>query len=94
MENYIALERLRYGDRVHVETSINGHLENKKIGPMLLITLLENSFKHGVMQVAGKSWIHLHVEAKENHIQISVGNSCKNTSSGKGIGLENLQSQL
>ncbi|QHT70956.1 hypothetical protein GXP67_32070 [Rhodocytophaga rosea] len=93
-ENFIALELLRYGDRVKVETHINGFLPDKNIVPMLLITLLENSFKHGVMQVSGKSWIILQVEGKADGIYIKVGNSCKNTSLGKGIGLENLQSQL
>ncbi|MDO1445862.1 histidine kinase [Rhodocytophaga aerolata] len=94
VENYIALELLRYDDRVHVETTIEGCKTDKNIGPMLLITLLENSFKHGVMQVAGKSWIHLLVEGRNNHIYIHVGNSCKDTNAGKGIGLENLRSQL
>ena len=94
VENYIALELLRYGDRVKVETCISGHVSDKQIGPMLLITLLENSFKHGVMQVAGKSWVRIQVEGREEQIHIKIGNSCKNRSSGKGIGLENLQSQL
>jgi hypothetical protein len=94
VENYIALELLRYGDRVNVETTIEGCKTGKNIGPMLIITLLENSFKHGVMQVAGKSWIRLLVEGKDNHIYIHIGNSCKDTNAGKGIGLENLRSQL
>jgi two-component system LytT family sensor kinase len=93
-ENFIALELLRYGDRVKVETHISGFLADKNIVPMLLITLLENSFKHGVMQVSGKSWISLQVEGKADGIFINVGNSYKNTGFGTGIGLENLQSQL
>lgn len=94
VENYIALELLRYNDRVQIETYINGHLADKNICPMLLITLLENSFKHGVMQVAGKSWIHIQVEGGEDQIMIIIRNNCKNDTLGKGIGLENLRSQL
>jgi sensor histidine kinase YesM len=46
---------LRYEERVSIETKYSGDLDRHKIGPMILITLIENAFKHGVMPVAGKS---------------------------------------
>jgi len=94
VENYIALELLRYEDRVHVTTQFSGDLNKYEIGPMILITLIENAFKHGVMPIAGKAWINLLVEDKEKGLSISISNSASNTKPGKGIGLENLRSQL
>ncbi len=94
LENYIALEMLRYEDRVDLETEISGPVEKHSIGPMILITLMENSFKHGVMPVAGKSWIKMMVKCDETKVQITISNSRKSSSNGHGIGLTNLSNQL
>ncbi|MEQ1588049.1 MAG: histidine kinase [Cyclobacteriaceae bacterium] len=94
VENYIALELLRYEDRVQVTTQFSGDLNKYEIGPMVLITLIENAFKHGVMPIAGKAWINITVAGKENRLFISISNSAISTKPGNGIGLENLQSQL
>jgi len=94
VENYIALELLRYEDRVRVTTDFTGHLANHRIAPMILITLIENAFKHGVMPTTGKSWIRLSVEAQERGLSISIGNSLSHVKQGNRIGLENLRSQL
>ncbi len=94
VENYIALELLRYEDRVEVTTKLRGDLGKYEIGPMILITLIENAFKHGVMPIAGKAWIDFGVEENEQSLVISIRNSTNSTKTGKGIGLENLRSQL
>jgi LytS/YehU family sensor histidine kinase len=94
VENYIALELLRYEDRVKIKTRFSDNLSAHTIGPMILITLIENAFKHGVMPLAGNAWINLEVEASENNLLISISNSSKNNNAGEGIGLENLKNQL
>jgi two-component system LytT family sensor kinase len=94
VENYIGLELMRYEDRVQVDTVVKGELNGFTIGPMILITLIENAFKHGVMKVAGNSWIKLSVDCTSEKILISISNSWRNTASGKGIGLNNLLGQL
>jgi len=94
VENYIALELLRYEDRVKVETLVRGSSEGCNIAPMMLITLIENAFKHGAMRVTGESWIKMKVECSLEKVDISLQNSCKQKSPGKGVGLENLRSQL
>ncbi len=94
VENYIALELLRYEDRVNITTKFSGDLNKYEIGPMILITLIENAFKHGVMPIAGKAWINFIVQEKEESLLISISNSASCTKPGNGIGLENLRSQL
>jgi LytS/YehU family sensor histidine kinase len=94
LENYVALELLRYEDRVDVKIEVSGPVEKHSIGPMLLITLMENSFKHGVMPVAGKSWINMNVMCDDAKVDIIIRNGRKASSNGHGIGLENLASQL
>lgn len=94
VENYIALELLRYEDRAEVRTSFTGDIDKHQIGPMILMTLIENAFKHGVMNVSGKSWIDFYVQADEATISIKLRNSYQHPNSGNGIGLNNLKSQL
>jgi len=94
VENYIALELLRYADRVEVTTKFIGDLGKFEIGPMILITLIENAFKHGVMPTAGKAWIDFAVTEEEKGLFIAIRNSANNANPGNGIGLRNLRSQL
>lgn len=93
-ENYIALEMLRYEGRVKTEFIVDGETTAHVIGPMILITLIENAFKHGVMQSTQASWIKIYVACDEKGVVISICNSVGNILPGKGIGLENLRSQL
>lgn len=94
VENYIALELLRYKDRVVVTTSFTGETDNHEIGPMILITLIENAFKHGVMSTTNKSWINLNVQCGLHTNSISISNSSTKGVEKKGMGLENLRGQL
>jgi len=94
VENYIALELLRYEERVKVSTQFTGNHFRYEIGPMILITLIENAFKHGVMPRSEKSWIHFAVKETENELNIAISNSSTQAESGSKIGLENLRSQL
>ena len=40
VDNYIALELLRYEDRVQIDKKIEGNIADHQIGPMMLITLI------------------------------------------------------
>jgi len=96
VENYIALESLRYEDRISVNVIIEGNVKNKRIAPMMLITLIENSFKHGVTQTIGKAWIKLHLRSEEEKIVVQLENSIRNKKewTTSGVGLKNLQNHL
>jgi LytS/YehU family sensor histidine kinase len=94
VDNYIALELLRYEDRIQIDKSIEGDIAAKQIGPMMLITLIENAFKHGVMKKTGKAWIKIEIACLAERTEISINNSVRNAKKGSGIGLDNLRSQL
>jgi LytS/YehU family sensor histidine kinase len=101
-KNFIDLELLRYSDRLKIELNVIGDINNKKVAPLLLITLFENAFKHGVMSNARNSWIKIIISSTKDSLEISVCNSrhnkaiIKNINSvqNNGIGLQNLQNQL
>ena len=95
-QNYIELESLRYDDRLKVNLEVSGEVSEFKIAPMLLLTLVENAFKHGVMKVVGNNWIRIGVNCSAEKIELSVSNSYRkrNEFMNNGIGLENLKNQL
>ena len=92
--NYVDLELLRYEDRAKVDIHVLGKPESHSIGPMMLITLMENAFKHGVGSVAESPWVQMSVKCDDEQVNINIRNGRKNRLNGHGIGLENLQSQL
>lgn len=47
VQNYIDLERLRFGDRLNLQFSINGDISGIEVPPLLFIPYIENAFKHG-----------------------------------------------
>lgn len=94
VENYIALELLRCEDRVQVQKRIDGELASHTIGPMLLLTLVENAFKHGVLKMTGPSWVHILLTCNESKFEVVVRNSRKVMPAANGLGLTNLKSQL
>jgi LytS/YehU family sensor histidine kinase len=94
VDNYIALELLRYEDRIQIDKTIEGNIPDHEIGPMMLITLIENAFKHGVMKTTGNSWIKIDIQAESGRVKISISNSRRDAKQGAGIGLENLRNQL
>ena len=97
LENYISLEQLRYDQRVTVTRDIQPGLEKIQVMPLILLPLLENSFKHGVKSSAGQSWINIQVKEFDGRLTFKVSNSMpmkKEQPAKGGIGLENLKNRL
>ncbi|WP_052158257.1 sensor histidine kinase [Lacinutrix jangbogonensis] len=99
LDNYIALEELRYGNRVEVvfEKHINSPV---KIAPLILLTFVENAFKHGVSQELKKAVITLYICTTDTEIVFKLKNTkpqshIENTIKEKGsIGMSNTEKQL
>jgi sensor histidine kinase YesM len=98
IENYVALEKLRYDERLRVrfDKIIEKEVE---IAPLLLLTLVENAFKHGASEDAGSPTIDIELCVNEQHIRFNISNSVKmseetSRKTGSGIGLKNLRQQL
>src|SRR5436190_7784726 len=94
VDNYVALESLRYEDRIQIVKNVEGDIAFHSIGPMILITLIENAFKHGAMKTAGKAWIRIEVDCTGKEVKASISNGWTRQEAGSGIGLQNLRNQL
>ena len=96
IEDYIALESLRYHDeRLKVNTIISLHSANT-IPPLLYLTLVENAFKHGAGKTSEPTEITIQVQTDEKHSVFKIENTFSPNQAGneKAIGLQNIQRQL
>lgn len=97
LSDYIGLEKVRYGNRLHVQIAIAGGDKNKLVTPLLMIPFVENSFKHGTSQMLDNPWIKLSVQADEEVLHFILTNSkpAHIAVNGKsGIGLSNVKKRL
>ncbi|RZK46721.1 MAG: histidine kinase, partial [Pedobacter sp.] len=49
LSNYIELQKIRFKDGAFIELTLNGEIDDQKIVPLMLISFVENAFKHGVV---------------------------------------------
>jgi hypothetical protein len=91
VKNYIALQRVRFGDAIQLSFDIKGITENVKIAPLMLIPFVENAFKYGV-NAEEHSKIDIEISCDEKNIMLYVFNNkvtvqhATNEQSGLGIG--------
>ncbi len=97
IENYVQLMRIRLPQSVDVNCQFSIVNSQLPIAPLLFISLVENAFKHGVSPTE-PSFIHINIEADEQHIVCDIQNSnhpkAANDHSGHGIGLQQVQRRL
>ncbi|MFS4473671.1 sensor histidine kinase [Chryseobacterium sp. T20] len=96
IDQYIALESLRYHDeRLKIQKYITIHSPNT-IPPLLYLTLVENAFKHGAGKNSETTEIRIEIKTNQQHSVFTIENTFSDhpTNHEKGIGLQNIQRQL
>jgi len=97
IDNYVKLMRIRLPQSVDVQYQVDCTTMDVPIAPMLIISLVENAFKHGVSPTK-PSFIHITITAdmQRRCCDISNSNYPKSASdrSGHGIGLTQVQHRL
>lgn len=98
IENYIALEKIRYGKRLSVtfEKRVD---KDVGIAPLILLTLLENACKHSTSEELNEARIEIKLFTTDDKIQFTLVNSKpahlrQNRHKQGKIGLENMKMQL
>jgi sensor histidine kinase YesM len=96
LKNYIELEKLRYDDRLKI-TFINHMETDTEIPPLILLSLVENAFKHGAGEDSGSPKIDIEVFNKQDSFIFRISNTISNnyiTVEKENIGLSNIRKQL
>jgi Histidine kinase len=96
MSNYVALQKRRLGDTVQITYSVPPNVANQHIAPLILMSFVENAFKHGVNPDQDSS-ISISISIKDKQLHLLVINNkvtSVNSEETMGIGLKNATSRL
>lgn len=100
LKSYLDLEKIRNGERLDFAFNVKGNPATKQVAPMLFLTFLENSFKHGINQKSEGGFVTIDMEIESDHLVFRIQNSKPKEKekrlNGKagGIGLENIKKRL
>ena len=97
LENYVRLMWKRVADQVDISLDLPTSVPDREVPPLLLITFVENAFKHGV-SYQQESFISISVKADAQHLFFLCRNSKvarpTGTKATGGVGLANARKRL
>ena len=73
-QDYIHLEKIRYGNKLDLHVSIPEETGNLEIAPLLLLPFVENCFKHGASKFLQNPWINLKIEISGRRLIMKLMN--------------------
>lgn len=97
LEDYVALEQVRFGDKVEFYTDIE--VSNFMIPPLILQPVVENAIKHGISKKMGNGSIILRTRQEQDKIVITVdddgvGFDLAQLQKEKSVGVRNIRFRL
>jgi sensor histidine kinase YesM len=100
IQNYIALQKIRYNEGYKISYNIYGNINGQVVAPLLLIDFIENAFKHGLDSRFNDGFVNVNITLDENKFDFSVKNAKGQNDDGTiadrthGIGLNNIKRRL
>jgi two-component system, LytTR family, sensor kinase len=98
VEQYLAIENVRFGRLMHVEISTAPETPCALVPAMLLQPLVENAVRHGIAQQLAPGFVSIESTADNNRLRLRVRNSGPPTVisavSRSGVGIANTTERL
>lgn len=96
VKDYLALEHIRFEDRLRVEYEIDEDTLDQPVPPMMLQTLVENAIKHGISKQKDGGTIRIISDFRNDRHELIVQNTGKLNGShnSDGFGLASTQNRL
>jgi hypothetical protein len=97
VENYLAIEQVRFADRLHVHIRVDPGALHSLVPCFLLQPIVENAIRHGIANCEGDGTVEATARREGNRLRISVrdsGSGKTATNPGSGIGLRNTRERL
>ncbi len=96
VKDYLALENMRFEDRLKVEYEIDDDTLNQPVPPMMLQTLVENAIKHGISKQINGGVVKVISDFKGDHHELVVENTgqLNGKMNADGFGLSSTTNRL
>ena len=97
MRSYLSLEQLRLNTPLALQFAVEGEATGVAVAPLLLMTFLENAFKHGVRADDPAAWVQVHLRVTPTTCEYTVANGrlpARATVPQPGTGLPNVRRRL
>ena len=93
---FLAVHKIRMGDRLAVEFAIPAELGAARVPPMMLLTLIENALKHGLASLPEGGQIRVAAQQEGRAVRLSVADTGRGMvpGTGTGTGLANVRARL
>ena len=101
---YLAIEEVRFGDRLQVQWSLDPRTDAARLPPLLLQPLVENAVKHGVEPSARGGRLRVLTELRGSRVVVRITNTLPpreggptaedSSTRGHGIALANVRARL
>lgn len=95
-QRYLAIEQIRFGERLRVSWELDPGASMARVPPLLLQPLVENAVRHGVEPSPEGGSIRVRTRLKRGHAVIDIHNTVQSVPSrpGAGIALRNVRERL
>jgi len=98
LDRYLALEQMRFGDRLSIEREIDPESLDAMVPNLLLQPLVENAIKHGFEPHASPGTIHVRAKVNGGVLRLEIEDNGRGLSTDKpikeGIGTSNSRARL
>ena len=95
-ERYMAIEKIRFGERLNISWQLDAHAMHARLPPLLLQPLVENAIKHGVEPSAAGAEVKISTERRGSTVVVKVSNTTPAGAGerGHGLALGNVRERL
>lgn len=95
-QRYLAIEQVRFAERLRVEWSLDPSADCARLPPLLLQPLVENAVRHGVEPSASGAHIRVSTQRRGTTVVLKVSNTVPagQGTEGHGLALRNVQERL
>src|SRR5579862_8011142 len=97
VENYLAIEQVRFADRLRVDIKVDPAALHSLVPCFLLQPIVENAIRHGIANCEGEGTVEASARREGSRLRICVrdtGPGTTATTAGNGIGLKNMRERL